>query len=179
MSSNPFAGHPEYFSNSVTSSGQIADISCAIASNKIIEQINSKNKTPLKGKGTPGLDWIVQKDTDSFYLCVEPFVELKCKGDDIPTTVEKVDQFLKKIIQPKMRDHLDNTYSYFFNSLIPEKMNLDREIIADKFFSIGNKNYYTRIFDSEGIRLSKPKIKIVVIEVKKANCPVFFQYSFI
>ena len=42
MASNPFAGHPEYFSNAVTSSGQIADISCAIASNNLIKQVNQK-----------------------------------------------------------------------------------------------------------------------------------------
>ena len=45
---------------------------------------------------------------NSLYLCVEPFVELKCKDDDLPTKIEKIDQFLKKIVQPKLRDHLDN-----------------------------------------------------------------------
>ena len=90
MASNPFAGHPEYFSNSVTSSGQIADISCAIASNNLIKQVNSKLSTPLKGKGTLGLDWIAQKDTDSVVgdteiivnnqrISIEDYFNSKCK----------------------------------------------------------------------------------------------------
>ena len=45
---------------------------------------------------------------NSLYLCVEPFVELKCKDLDFSEKIEKIDQFLKKIIQPKMRHHLDN-----------------------------------------------------------------------
>ena len=90
MASNPFAGHPEYFSNSVTSSGQIADISCGIASNNLIKQVNQKLSTPLKGKGTLGLDWIAQKDTDSVVgdteiivnnqrITIEEYFNLKCK----------------------------------------------------------------------------------------------------
>ena len=90
MVSNPFAGHPEYFSNAVTSSGQVADISCGIFSNNLIKQVNQKLSTPLKGKGTLGLDWIAQKDTDSVVgdteiivnnqrITIEEYFNSKCK----------------------------------------------------------------------------------------------------
>ena len=176
MEANQFAGHKDIFSNSVTSFGQIADLSTAIVAGNLINAVNNKLKTPLKVKGLKNLPWVSQADTDSAYICVEPFVKLKCENDDIPTTVEKIDQFLKKILLPKLDKHLKETLCYFFNAKLPEKMNLDREIIADKFFSIGNKNYYTRIWDNEGVRLVKnPKIKTVGIAVKKANCPKFFR----
>lgn len=89
--------------------------------------------------------------------------------------VELIDEFIKSRIFPKLREAMDSKISYAFNAMMPEKMRLDREIIADKFFSIGNKCYFTRIFDSEGVKLSEPKIKIVGLAVKKSNTPVFFR----
>lgn len=89
--------------------------------------------------------------------------------------VEKIDAFIKVKLFPKLREAMDTKISYAFNALMPEKMNLDREIIADKFFSIGNKCYFTRIFDSEGVKLSEPKLKIVGLAVKKSNTPLFFR----
>ena len=94
------------------------------------------------------------------------------------TTQKKVtliDNFIKAKVFPKLREAMDNKISYAFNALNPEKMNLDREIIADRYFSIGNKCYFTRIFDSEGVKLNEPKLKIVGLAVKKSNTPIFFR----
>ncbi len=178
MEANPFAGHKDIFSNSVTSFGQVADLSCLVFAGDIINKINQKLDNPLKVKGNKELPWIPQADTDSGYICLEPYVKLiKTPEDDVYSITEKIDNFLKKIMLPKLQDHLMNTLCYFFNAKMPEKMNLDREIISDKFFSIGNKNYYCRIFDNEGVRLTEPKIKTVGIAVKKTNCPKFFRNS--
>lgn len=94
------------------------------------------------------------------------------------TTEKKVtliDNFIKSKIFPKLREAMDNKISYAFNAMMSEKMNLDREVISDKFFSIGNKCYFTRIFDSEGVKLNEPKLKIVGLAVKKSNTPSFFR----
>ena len=179
MEVNCFTGHPDYFSNAVTASGQVADISCSIVAGEFIDQINQKlpENERVKDKGKRGFKWIAQTDTDSFYLCVEPFVKLKCKGLSREETVEKIDQFLKKVLAPKLVDHLMNTYAYTLNLCKPEIMKLDREVIADRFLSIANKAYYLRVWDNEGVRLAKPKIKIQGLAVKKMNTPAFFRDS--
>lgn len=175
MEFNTFAGHADYFSNAITSSGQCADISCALVAGDLIEKINQKLNEFEKYNHKNNLRFISGMDTDSYYLCIEPFVKLKCQDLSRDEIIEKCDQFVKSILMPKMRDHLDNTYGYLFNSYMPEIMELDREIIADRFISVANKMYYTRIWDNEGVRLTKPKIKIQGLAVKKVNTPNFFK----
>ena len=94
---------------------------------------------------------------------------------DISKNVSNIDNFIKKKVFPKLREAMDNKISYAFNALMPEKLKLDREIISDVFMSVADKAYYTRIFDSEGVRLTEPKLKITGLAVKKSNTPLFFR----
>lgn len=88
--------------------------------------------------------------------------------------IDLIDNFLKDKMFPLLRKTMDKA-SCVFNSKLPEKMNLDREIIADKFYNVADKAYYCRIQDNEGVRLQKEKIKIVGLAVKKSNTPLFFR----
>lgn len=73
-----FAGNNSYFSNAITSSGQVFDILIAITLGEIIEKIN--NSLPVehraKDKGKEKLKWVSAADTDSIYISLEPFVKL-------------------------------------------------------------------------------------------------------
>lgn len=176
-----FAGNNSYFSNAITTSGQVFDILIALTLGELMEKINNSlpENQKVKEKGKDNLKWICGLDTDSAYFSLEPFVkylELKNnKNLGTQKTIELLDTFIKSKIFPKLREAMDNKISYAFNAMLSEKMNLDREIIADKFFSVGNKCYFTRIFDSEGVKLTEPKLKIVGLAVKKSNTPLFFR----
>jgi intein/homing endonuclease len=52
-------------------------------------------------------------------------------GADRMEIVEFIDKYMDKKAQVLARDRLDNWYSYTMNSYLPEKLQLDREIISD------------------------------------------------
>ena len=97
---------------------------------------------------------------------------------DISKKVTLIDTFIKAKVFPKLREAMDNKISYAFNALMPEKLKLDREIISSVFMSVADKAYYTRIFDSEGVRLTEPKLKITGLAVKKSIRLCFLEIEF-
>ena len=176
MDKSQFAGNYIDYSNSVTSTGQCVDLICAFTASNVMSSISAANhiNQPLK-KQIPGLKHITTMDTDSFYLECKSFVDSYYKGLDISGTCKKISDFIDKIIQVELRDVLDNNFSKFFNAMNPSKLSLDREIIADKFVSVGAKNYFCRIFDNERTILQKPKMKIKGLSLVKTSMPEFFQ----
>lgn len=69
-----FCGSNKWFSNAITTTGQVYDVLCAITAGETMEKINQKLETPLKDKSKEGLKWIAACDTDSLYVSLEPFV---------------------------------------------------------------------------------------------------------
>ena len=115
---------------------------------------------------------IIQRDTDSIYICLESVVEqyLKVKPDlDKDKIVELLDIFTKTKIQPIL-DESSRMIAERFNAR-ENCLNLDREIIADSFLSSRKKRYACRIFDDEGTRLTTPKKKIVGLDIKRSDTP--------
>ena len=93
----------------------------------------------------------------------------------IHDNIDFIDRYIQRTLYPKIHDSLNNTFSTMFNAMNPQSLHLDREVITDKLFSIAPKAYYCRVWDSEGVKLTKPKIKIVGLAVKKSNTPKFFR----
>jgi len=52
-----------------------------------------------------------------------------------------------------------------------QKMNMKREVIADRGIWTAKKRYILNVHDSEGVRFAKPKLKIMGIEAVKSSTP--------
>lgn len=115
---------------------------------------------------------------NSQYLSLQKIIKKKFPNyqeKDRMEVVEFIDKYMDKRAQVLARDRLDNMFSYTFNAFLPEKMLLDREIIADKFISIAPKMYFTRIYDNEGVKLTKHKMKVTGLSMIRSNTPKFFR----
>lgn len=111
-------------------------------------------------------------DTDSVYVYLEPIVKksgLTDKLEILEYIDKKVVPILNKIIKEKVLDDLAD----YRNIRVPEAMDMEREVIADKGIVVGKKNYTLNVLDSEGTRFEKGKKKIVGLNIKKTNIPEF------
>jgi DNA polymerase elongation subunit (family B) len=170
LHANTFAGNAEYFSLSITSSGRIA--------NRFITEEQSREIDRLSGCETlDNLANVSQVDTDSMYLNLSKIVTKKFGNNEVDRmeVIEFLDKYMEKIAQKLVRERLDNILSYTFNSYLPQKLMMDREIIADTFISLAPKMYYCRIFDNEGVKLTEPKLKITGLSMIRSNTPSFFR----
>jgi hypothetical protein len=52
-----------------------------------------------------------------------------------------------------------------------QKMNMSREVIADKGIWTAKKRYILNVHDSEGVRYAEPRLKIMGIEAVKSSTP--------
>ena len=53
------------------------------------------------------------------------------------------------------------------------KMNMGREVIADKGIWTAKKRYILNVHDSEGVRYRKPRLKMMGIETAKSSTPMW------
>jgi DNA polymerase elongation subunit (family B) len=180
-----FAGHPEYFSGAVTSGARISNITQAQAISRKICEIADIEPSEKEYIGTEYeslnyYDAITQIDTDSCYFSLDPVIRKKF-GDNYEETVsddrllELSLNFVQKVAYPVTSEVLNKEHSYSLNAYLPEKLQLDHEIVASKFISVAPKMYYARKYWEEGIKLSKPKLKITGLSTVRANTPKFYR----
>jgi DNA polymerase elongation subunit (family B) len=154
----------QYFSlanaESITLTGQFVIRS-------VIERINHKFNTILK---TYNVDYVIAADTDSVYINFKPIVDLKFNNYD---NKEKIVDYLCKVCDIKIDKILEDAFTEIIDTLNSYKnvLSMKREVIADKAFWRAKKNYFMRVWDSEGERYEEPKLKVMGIEVVKSSTP--------
>ena len=120
---------------------------------------------------TEGEDYVIASDTDSIYLNLGPLVTkfLGDKSSDKAATVSLLD----KICQDKLEPFIDKSYQELadYASAYEQKMQMKRENIADKGIWTAKKRYILNVWDSEGVRYEKPKLKMMGIEAVKSSTP--------
>lgn len=133
--------------------------------------------------GTSGHDYVIAGDTDSIYVCVDKVIE-KVGEHKFKTTDQKV-EFLNKFAFQKMEPHIDASYrelqEYMNNP--NHLMLMDREAISCPplgskgcgGFWKAKKRYALNVYDNEGTRYSKPKLKIMGMETQQSSTPVAVQ----
>jgi len=145
----------------ITTSGQVA---IRWIENKLNQYLNKILKTE-------GKDYIIASDTDSVYLCLDDLVQKVYKGRE--KTTESVVSFLDKICSVELENYIENSYeelAKYLNSY-QQKMQMKRECIADRGIWTAKKRYILNVWDSEGVRYSEPKLKIMGIEAVKSSTP--------
>lgn len=115
--------------------------------------------------GTKGRDFVLAVDTDSVYICFDKMIELTNPSNPI--------DFLDKIAKEKIEPFIDKMYQELatYTNAAAQKMYMKRENIADKAIWTAKKRYIMNVYDSEGVRYSEPKLKMMGIEAIRSSTP--------
>ena len=143
----------------ITTSGQL---SIRWMANKLNAFLNKTLKTE-------GKDFIVAIDTDSIYLTLEDLVEHTCVGKTTEQKIKYMDKICEDIFQP----FIDKGYqelSEYMNAY-SQKMQMKREVLADKGIWTAKKRYILNVHNSEGVQFAQPKIKVMGLEMVKSSTP--------
>jgi DNA polymerase elongation subunit (family B) len=145
----------------ITLSGQVA-----------IRWIESKMNTYFnKLLKTQDVDYVIASDTDSIYLHMGPLVETVYKGRE--KTTEGIVSFLDKICKVELEKYIESCYQELaeYMNAYDQKMQMKRENIADRGIWTAKKRYILNVWDSEGVRYTEPKLKMMGIEAVKSSTP--------
>ena len=145
----------------ITLSGQV--------SIRWIEQ--KMNKYLNKILKTQEEDYVIASDTDSIYLNLGPLVQSVYKGRE--ATNESIVSFLDKVCKMELEKYIESSYEALakYVGAYEQKMVMKRENIANKGIWTAKKRYILNVWDSEGVRYEKPKLKIMGIEAVKSSTP--------
>ncbi len=119
---------------------------------------------------TVDVDYIIASDTDSVYLRLAPAVKQALKNsDDVQRGVDFLNNFSEKILEPFITKEFDNLAKIM--NAKENMMFMSREVIANKGLWTAKKRYILNVWDSEGIRYTEPKLKIMGIETTRSSTP--------
>jgi len=143
----------------ITTSGQL---SIRWMANKLNAFMNKTLKTEDK-------DFVIAIDTDSIYLTLEQLVESACEGK----TDEQKIKFMDKICEDVFQPFIDKGYQELaeYMNAYSQKMQMKREVLADKGIWTAKKRYVLNVHNSEGVQYAKPKIKVMGLEMVKSSTP--------
>ena len=143
----------------ITISGQL---SIRWMANKLNDFMNKTMKTE-------GKDYVIAIDTDSIYLSLEDLVEKVCAGKTTEEKIVFMDKTCEKVIQPFIDGGYQELATYM--NAYAQKMQMKREVLADKAIWVGKKRYVLNVHNSEGVQYAKPKIKVMGLEMVKSSTP--------
>jgi len=144
----------------VTLSGQLSIRWIADALNEYLNEL-------LKTEGT---DYVVAIDTDSNYITFGGLVDKVFKDkSDKAKIVDFLDTVAKEKIQPFIQGKYEELAEYVNG--YENKMFMGREVIAERAVWTKKKRYMLKIWDSEGVRFPKAKLKFMGLEAKKSSTP--------
>ena len=160
IGNNWFRYYNNLAATAITTSGQLSirwiEKSLNIYLNKLLE---TKNE-----------DFVIASDTDSVYITFDRLVSRVFK-DGAETS--KIINFLDTIAKEKLEPFIDKSYQALAKTVnaYDQTMIMGREAIADRGIFVAKKRYILNVWDSEGVRYSKPKVKIMGIEAVKSSTP--------
>jgi DNA polymerase elongation subunit (family B) len=136
------------------------------------------NKYLNKLLKTGDYDYVIASDTDSLYIRFDRLVHMvfgqRIETEGItPELKEKIVNFLDKAASDKIEPVIAEIYQDLADrmSAFQQKMNMKREVIADRGIWTAKKRYILNVHDSEGVRYAKPKLKMLGIEAVKSSTP--------
>ena len=159
--------HFRYYSlemaEGITTSGQLA-----------IRWIDKRINTYInKLLQTEDIDYVVASDTDSIYVTFDKLVHKVFKDTTHSDNTTKIITFLDKISKDKIEPFIDSSYEalHSYVNSYAQKMQMGREVIADKGIWTAKKRYILNVYDSEGVKYKEPKLKIMGIESVRSSTP--------
>ena len=133
----------------------------------IENQVNEYLNKILQTQGKT--DYIVASDTDSIYVTLDKLVEKTCEGK----TDDQIADFLGKVCDNKLEPFIEKCFDRLskYTNAYKNAMVMKREVITNKAIWVAKKRYMMNVLDEEGVRLAKPKLKIMGIEAVKSSTP--------
>ena len=94
-------------------------------------------------------------------------------GGKLPEDRSKVVDLLDKVAEDKLQKVIDKSCESLktYLNAFSQKMVMKRESIADKGIWTAKKNYILNVWDSEGVRYDKPKLKVMGISAIRSSTP--------
>jgi DNA polymerase elongation subunit (family B) len=155
-----------YFDNrvaeSITTSGQLA---IRWAERAINGEMN-------KILATDGVDYVIAIDTDSLYVDMDNVVKKFNPKDPV--------KFLDKICSEHFETVLEKAYAGLAERVnaIENRMEMKREVIADRGIWIAKKRYILNVHNSEGVQYTEPKIKMMGVDAVRSSTPQVIRDKF-
>ena len=144
----------------ITTSGQLSIRWIERAVNKYLNDLHK----------TSGHDYVIASDTDSIYVCFDKLVsQLFDEGEETQKIVKFLDDLARQKIEPFIEKSYQSLHEYV-NSY-EQKMEMSREVIADKGIWTAKKRYILNVWDNEGVQYKEAKLKIMGIEAVKSSTP--------
>jgi len=119
---------------------------------------------------TDNEDYVVASDTDSIYVVFDKLIDKVFKEEQDSS---KVIPFLDTVAREKIEPFINKSYEdlhQYVNSY-EQKMQMSREVIADKGIWTAKKRYILNVHDNEGVKYKEPQLKIMGIEAVKSSTP--------
>ena len=137
-------------------------------------KVNSYLNKLLK---TEDHDYVIASDTDSIYICLDLLVRSVFDVQEV--SKEKIVNFLDAACKDRIEPFIEKSYQELatYVSAYDQKMVMKRENIANKGIWTAKKRYILNVWDSEGVRYEKPKLKIMGIEAVKSSTPAACRQS--
>jgi len=147
----------------VTSSGKLVIQWIGQAVNRYINTI-------LK---TDNVDYIIASDTDSIYVNMHGIVKMAFQDKLADTPVEDVIAFMDKVCADKFQPFIDKVCVELGQHLnvYAQKMDMKREVLANKGIWTAKKKYLLYVYNSEGVQYEEPKLKISGLEAIRSSTP--------
>ena len=122
---------------------------------------------------TKEVDYVIASDTDSVYVNLGPLVHM-VYGQKGETKIETIVDFVNKACIEKFEPFIDKSYQELadYMNAFDQKMQMKREVIANKGIWTAKKRYILNVYDSEGVRFAEPKLKMMGIEAVKSSTPM-------
>ena len=119
---------------------------------------------------TSGHDYVLASDTDSIYVCFDKLVsKLFNEGTETQKIVKFLDDIARQKIEPFIEKSYQRLHEYVNSS--EQKMEMSREVIADKGIWTAKKRYILNVWDNEGVQYKEAQLKIMGIEAVKSSTP--------
>ena len=119
---------------------------------------------------TTDKDYVIASDTDSVYVTFDELVnKIYPNGADNTKIVTFLDNVARDKIEPFMEKSYQDLHQYI-NSY-QQKMQMAREVIADKGIWTAKKRYILNVWDNEGVRYNEANLKMMGIEAVKSSTP--------
>lgn len=160
LGSNYFRFYDTDLAEAVTLTGQLTIRWIANAVNAYLNRVLRTN-----------VDYIIASDTDSIYVNLGSLVaqQSALQHQSLDRIVTALDRFSEQRLQPVIDAALSELASYL-NVAVP-CLSMKREIIANKGVWTAKKRYMLNVYDTEGVRHTEPKLKMMGIEAVKSSTP--------
>ena len=111
-------------------------------------------------------DYVVAIDTDSVYISMTEVIDKYKPNNPV--------DFLDDVCGSKFKDKITKAHGemYKITNGFTHRLEMDREVIADRGIWVAKKRYILNVLDDEGVRLAEPKLKIMGIEAVKSSTPM-------